>query len=203
LDAKLRVEMRVEISQLHHRLGSTMIYVTHDQVEAMTMGQRIVVMKDGIVQQVADPITLYDQPANRFVAGFIGTPPMNFFEGRLADTNGGLTFEGPGDMHIPVEADVRRFLEPYRTKGVVLGIRPEDIGSAAAEALAGAPRINACVEVVEPMGAESYVHLRAGSTGFISRVDAHRRFQVGQAAENPVFSPKAHYFDPHSGKAIC
>jgi len=198
LDAKLRVQMHVEISQLHGSLGSTMIYVTHDQIEAMTMGERIVVMKDGFVQQVADPITLYDQPVNRFVAGFIGTPPMNFLEGRLEGRNGDPRFIGPGDMQLPVPDEHKDPLAPYRGKSITLGLRPEDIGSSAAEQLETAPRVQAGVEVVEPMGSESYVYLRSGDTTFISRVDAHRNFTVGQDAQLAVFIKKAHFFDPDS-----
>jgi multiple sugar transport system ATP-binding protein len=202
LDAKMRVQMRVEISRLHRQLGTTMIYVTHDQVEAMTMGERIVVMKGGVIQQVADPIQLYDRPVNRFVAGFIGTPPMNFFEGRIESRNGKLWFEGPGGMTLEVPAKDRAALEPYRDKPVTLGLRPEDIGSAAAEHLSGAPRIRASVEVVEPMGAESYIYFRLADVMFISRVDAHQKFRVGEMAEPAVFMDKAHFFDPTTEQRI-
>ena len=201
LDAKLRVQMRVEISKLHRRLGATMLYVTHDQVEAMTMGERIVVMQDGFVQQVDDPITLYDRPANRFVAGFIGTPPMNFIEGRLR-ADGALLFEGGEGMEIPVPATHGEALAGFAGKTITLGLRPEDIGSAAAEQLAGAPRIRAQVEVVEPMGAESYVHLGLGGSSIISRVDAHRKLAVGETAEPAVYIDKAHFFDPATGACV-
>jgi multiple sugar transport system ATP-binding protein len=202
LDAKLRVQMRVEISQIHSRLKATMIYVTHDQIEAMTMGQRICVMKDGFIQQVDDPITLYDKPANKFVAGFIGTPPMNFFEGQIRAENHELAFAMPGGLRLAVPAAKRAAMEPYRDRPATLGIRPEDIGSAAAEHLAGAPRIRATVDVVEPMGSESYVYLRIADTQFISRVDAHRRFTVGQEAEPAVFIDKVHFFDAETEKRI-
>jgi len=197
LDAKLRVQMRVEISQLHGQLAATMIYVTHDQVEAMTMGERIVVMKDGFVQQIADPLTLYDSPANRFVAGFIGTPPMNLFEGSIR-SNGNLSFEGDCGIRLPIPARMAAALTSYRDKPVTLGVRPEDIGSAAAEQLENAPRVRASVDVIEPMGSESYIYLRAGETRFISKVDAHRRFKVGAEAEPAVFVEKAHFFDPET-----
>ena len=141
LDAKLRIQMRVEISQLHNRLESTMIYVTHDQVEAMTMGTRICVMKDGLIQQVDDPITLYDSPANLFVAGFIGTPPMNFFKGVVEAEGEQLTFAANSGFRMPVPTRQRELVGPYSGKQIVLGIRPEDIGSPAAEQLTGAPRI--------------------------------------------------------------
>jgi len=202
LDAKLRVQMRVEINQLHSQLDATMIYVTHDQVEAMTMGDRIVVMKDGFIQQVADPLTLYDRPANRFVAGFIGTPPTNFFEGALGEENGKLVFEDAGRIALPVPDKRKDALSGRTGQPITLGIRPEDIGSAAAEALDGAPRIRAKVNVVEPMGAESYVYLEAGGASFVSRVDAHRQFRVGEEAALAVFIDKAHFFDPETEKRI-
>jgi multiple sugar transport system ATP-binding protein len=196
LDAKMRGQMRVEISRLHSQLGATMIYVTHDQVEAMTMGERIVVMTGGKIQQVADPISLYDGPVNRFVAGFIGMPPMNFFDGHIRGAGVDLEFEGPGGMILPVPGKDRAVLAAYRDKPVTLGLRPEDIGSAASEQLPGAPRIRAVVEVVEPMGSESYIYFRLNDTPFISRVDAHRKVKVGAMAEPAVFVDKAHFFDP-------
>jgi multiple sugar transport system ATP-binding protein len=202
LDAKLRVQMRVEISQLHSRLGATMIYVTHDQIEAMTMGDRIVVMKDGLVQQVADPIELYDHPANRFVAGFIGTPPMNFFEGILRGKDGDLRFDSAGGFSLPVPPAKRQAVQAFRDRPVTLGLRPEDIGSNAAQQVAGAPGIPAVVEVVEPMGSESYVYLRSGESRFVSRVDAHRRFGIGQAVEPAVYMEKSHFFDPATERAL-
>ena len=202
LDAKLRVQMRVEISQLHNKLESTMIYVTHDQVEAMTMGDRIVVMKDGLIQQIADPITLYDRPANRFVAGFIGTPPMNFFEGRISGGNGSLKFEGEAGVALPVPDKHRNTLSSYSGKAVTLGARPEDIGSITAEQVEGAPRLKAVVDVVEPMGSEAYIYMRAGDTSFISRVDTHREFEVGQEAEPAVFLDKVHFFDAETEQCI-
>jgi len=198
LDAKMRTQMRVEISRLHQQIGATMIYVTHDQIEAMTMGERIVVMKDGVVQQVDSPVRMYDRPANRFVAGFIGTPQMNFFNARIRAEGGSLVVEGPGDSRLPVPETQRAALATYREKPVILGLRPEDIGSAAAEQLANAPRIRAKVEIIEPMGAESYVHFDMGGTPFISRVDAHVTFQIGQVAELAVFIGKAHFFDPQT-----
>ena len=202
LDAKMRVQMRVEISRLHQQLGTTMIYVTHDQVEAMTMGQRIVVMKDGLVQQVDSPIQMYDQPCNKFVAGFIGTPQMNFFDGMIRADGSGLAFEGPGGLRVPVPEGQKQALAAYRDQPTVLGLRPEDIGSSAAEQLAGAPHIRALVEVVEPMGSESYVHFKIGGVMFVSRVDAHRKFQIGQTAEPAVFINKAHFFDQVSERRI-
>jgi multiple sugar transport system ATP-binding protein len=202
LDAKMRVQMRVEISRLHSQLGTTMIYVTHDQVEAMTMGQRIVVMKGGLVQQVADPISLYDRPANRFVAGFIGMPPMNFIEGKIREAAGVAVFEGPSGIRLAVPAKDKAALASYRDKPVTLGMRPEDVGSTAAGQLANAPRIRAVVEVIEPMGSESYIYFRLADVQFISRVDAHQRFRVGDTAEVAVFIDKVHFFDPTTEQLI-
>ncbi len=201
LDAKLRVQMRTEIIRLHARLGATMLYVTHDQVEAMTMGQRIVVMKDGVVQQVDDPISLYDRPVNRFVAGFIGTPPMNFVEGHLMRQGERLMFDGGSGIHLPVPHSAKEKLAAYCDKPVTLGLRPEDIGSAAAES-ASEGRIRATVDVVEPMGSESYVYFRTPQTLLVSRVDAHRTFMPGQEATPAIYVDKAHFFDPATEKRI-
>jgi multiple sugar transport system ATP-binding protein len=202
LDAKLRVQMRVEISRLHNNLGATMIYVTHDQVEAMTMGDRIVVMKDGVVSQTADPLTLYDRPADRFVAGFIGTPPMNFFEGHIVQAAGGLAFSAGSAFSLPVPQAQARALAAYRDKPVTLGLRPEDIGSTAANAQPDPPRLRAKVDVVEPMGSESFVYLTADNTSFVSRTDAHQHFAAGQDVEMAVFLSKSHFFDTQTEKRI-
>ncbi len=197
LDAKLRAQMRVEIRQLHAKLGTTMVYVTHDQTEAMTMGDRIVVMDAGVIQQVADPITLYDEPVNLFVAGFIGTPAMNLFKGVVATENGGVAFRH-ASFTLPLPTSLAIGAAEYAGSNVVLGLRPEDIGSAAAEQNNTCPRIPATVDVVEPMGAESYVHARVGDTSFVARVDAHRTFKAGQQVAMRVFIEKAHLFDPAS-----
>ena len=202
LDAKLRVQLRVEISRLHRQLKTTMIYVTHDQVEAMTMGERIVVLKDGVTQQVADPLTLYERPANRFVAGFIGMPPMNFFAGQLRRENGALAFVGPGGLRLTLPPDRQPALARYVDRPLTLGLRPEDIGSNLAEQDPQAPRLEATVEVLEPMGAETYVYLRAGDQTFVSRADPHRRFAVGAPAAPALNLAKAHFFDPDTDQAI-
>jgi multiple sugar transport system ATP-binding protein len=202
LDAKLRVQMRLEISRLHTQLGTTMIYVTHDQVEAMTLGNRIVVMKDGIARQIAEPIILYDHPADRFVAGFIGTPPMNFFEGRILQVNGVLTFSSDEGFNLPVPMEQQAALSAYKDRKVVAGIRPEDIGSHAAEMGADYPRIRARVEVIEPMGSESYIHYRVGGVLFVSRVDAHKRLKIGEDQEPGVLLSKMHFFDPQTDVVI-
>lgn len=201
LDAKMRVQMRTEISKLHTRLETTMIYVTHDQVEAMTMGDRIVVMKDGLVQQVDEPLNLYDKPVNVFVAGFIGTPPMNFFRGQLIKKDGKLTFKEE-TVEIPMPEEWKSRLEAYDGKDIVFGIRPEDIGSEQAEKTPGMPSVNANVEVIEPMGAETFLYLNTGTQSFIARVDAHKKAHVNQGLVLKVYMPKAHVFDGVTEKLI-
>ncbi len=202
LDAKLRVQMRLEISQLHDKLGATMMYVTHDQVEAMTMGDRIVVMRDGIVQQVADPMTLYDDPANLFVAGFIGTPPMNFIKGHIRQIDGHMGVD-TGAWRLAVPEAARPKLEAFRDRAIVLGLRPEDIGSTRAAQDPTLPRVRARVEVVEPMGAEAYVHLSTGDNRFVCRVDPHLNFRSGDDVELPVFISKARFFDPQTEARVA
>ncbi len=201
LDAKMRVQMRVEISQLHQRLGVTMIYVTHDQVEAMTMGQRIVVMKDGRIQQVDAPLRLYDHPANRFVAGFIGTPPMNMLEGVLRGEGRTWRFEGAG-VNLPIPAEGCEGLAAYGDRAMVMGLRPEEIGAPMIEAVPDAPRFQAQVEVVEQMGSESYVYLRVGGAKLVCRMDAHRLLRVGDTITPAVGMSRARFFDPQSGLRV-
>src|SRR2546425_7096886 len=159
LDAKLRVQMRVELKRLHERLETTAIYVTHDQVEAMTLGDRVVVMKDGWIQQVGEPLELYGKPANRFVAGFIGSPAMNFVEVTVADANGALWADTPGfRVKVPLASAGR--LGPYRGQRVTLGIRPEDLRVATGSD--GADHsFDTVVEVVEPLGSEILLDLKA------------------------------------------
>jgi len=203
LDAKLRVAMRTEISRLHNRLQSTMIYVTHDQLEAMTMGDRIVVMKDGKIMQVDDPISLYDKPKNLFVAGFIGTPPMNFIRGRLASENGSALFD-EGDFKIEIDPTrVNGNLEKWMGKELVLGIRPEDIHDS--QEAAAAPlgsRVQARVEVIEPIGSESIWYLSRGKASFTAKVNAHVSAQVEMERELVFDVAKAHLFDPATEKVI-
>jgi multiple sugar transport system ATP-binding protein len=183
LDAKMRVQMRTEISRLHARLDATMIYVTHDQVEAMTMGDRICVMKDGKIMQVAEPLALYNDPDNIFVAGFIGSPPMNFFPGKFVTAGGNVLFvedpAGSGDaftlaLDPALHAAARRNAE----RSSILGIRPEDIEVADGSGPAG---IRAVIDVSEPMGAETYLYLNT-PTGrpFVAKVNADHRFEIGQ-----------------------
>ena len=194
LDAKMRVQMRTEIGKLHSRLEATMIYVTHDQVEAMTMGDRIVVMQDGLMQQIDTPIGLYNKPINRFVAGFIGSPGMNFFEGALSN-HGTLAFSD-GVMDIKIPGKYEQYLHDYIGKKVVFGIRPEDIFLAGlTEGVVEKAEIHAKVEVVEPMGNETYVHLTMGSSPLLARVHAVRMPRVGEDITLVIDISKSHFFD--------
>ncbi|HMO03375.1 MAG TPA: sn-glycerol-3-phosphate ABC transporter ATP-binding protein UgpC [Kiritimatiellia bacterium] len=203
LDAKMRVQMRMEISKLHTRLSSTMIYVTHDQVEAMTMGDRIVVMKDGVIQQVAAPLDLYNQPANQFVAGFIGSPPMNFMTGRIEALSGALHFVAEG-VSLRVDEAVSPRLADRIGSSIVLGIRPEDLSDHLLSG-GGAPgsRIEARVEVVEPMGAEVYLHLHAGPHALVARVGPAMVAEVNQILTLNAAMKRAHYFDAATGATIA
>ncbi|MFB3895725.1 MAG: ABC transporter ATP-binding protein [bacterium] len=202
LDAKMRVQMRTELTKLHQRLQSTMIYVTHDQVEAMTMGDRIVVMKDGIVHQVADPIGLYDKPVNKFVAGFIGSPPMNFLEGTVVQKNGAMYFnEGKFEVKLPEK--MYAALSNYVGKEVTFGVRPEDIADTSYASYAKPENtISAKVEVVEPMGSELYVYLTTGKTPFIARVEPHLKVDVDQTRSLALNMDKTHLFDKQTEKTI-
>jgi multiple sugar transport system ATP-binding protein len=202
LDAKMRVQMRAEISKLHNSLQSTMIYVTHDQIEAMTMGDRIVVMKDGWIQQVDAPLDLYNRPANQFVAGFIGSPPMNFFPGRILRRPNQVVFdEGTFQVAVPGAAADR--LAGHDGEGVVMGIRPENIDEREAHPEADPARVvKAGVEVVEMMGAEVYLYASTGKNGFTARVGATCRRHVGDPVEVVVDMDKAHFFDAADGQSL-
>jgi multiple sugar transport system ATP-binding protein len=201
LDAKMRVQMRAEISKLHTRLQATMIYVTHDQVEAMTMGDRIVVMKDGLVQQVADPLSLYDKPRNRFVAGFIGSPSMNFIEGTLVKRAGGLFFN-EDNFQVKLPEEMVQALGNHEGD-MILGIRPDDIYDKVYASNASPDNtLTATVEVVEPMGSETYIYLTTGKTPFIARFDAQDQVEVNTDIELVFDMSKAHLFDPQTGETI-
>ncbi|MFO1447650.1 MAG: sn-glycerol-3-phosphate ABC transporter ATP-binding protein UgpC [Opitutaceae bacterium] len=200
LDAKMRVSTRTDISKLHARLGATMIYVTHDQVEAMTMGDRICVMKDGHIQQVAPPLELYNNPGNLFVAGFIGSPPMNFFRGTIQSGASGLRFVETNSKGTPVMIELTESLSKRAAshvgKAVVFGIRPEDVQDSLAVSQPNpASTFEVKVEVSEPMGAETLLYLDTGATSFIARVRPTDRFYVDQRIKVTVNVDKAHLFD--------
>ena len=203
LDAKLRVQMRAEISKLHTRLQSTMIYVTHDQVEAMTMGDRIVVMLGGAIQQIASPLVLYNRPVNKFVAGFIGSPPMNMMDGTIAAENGSLWFRDMSNsVNLAVAAGHRPAVEAYAGKRIVFGIRPEHFSENASQTPKPGRSITANVEVVEPMGSEIYLHLAVGGHICTARVNTDREPPVNQAHVIDVNMDKAHYFDGETEMAL-
>jgi len=194
LDAKLRVQMRTEIIKLHNRLEATMIYVTHDQVEAMTMGDRIVVMKDGKVQQIDTPLNLYKFPVNKFVAGFIGSPAMNFMTCKVV-RNGGFWLE-EGKINIQVPAALQDRLMPYQDTEIIFGIRPEDIHIP--ESLYGVEAkatIHSEVDVVEPMGNEIYVYLNTGKHNFVARLETNKIPQIGSNMELVFDMNKIHFFN--------
>jgi multiple sugar transport system ATP-binding protein len=203
LDAQMRVQLRAEIARLHTRLKATMIYVTHDQVEAMTLGDRICVLNEGTVMQVADPITLYGQPANRFVAGFIGSPPMNLLSGQVQRCAGALCFVANGE-HGSLVIPLRGPLEPratgYLDKPIVFGVRPEHL-AATANSTSPSPPVFP-IEFVEHLGAEAIIHLKAGERGLTARVSAEHHYHPGESFPVHLNLEQAHLFDPDTGNSL-
>jgi len=202
LDAKLRVTARAEISKLHKRLGTTFIYVTHDQVEAMTMGDRIMVISDGILQQIDSPRNLYNRPDNLFVAGFIGSPSMNFFDTKLVGEDGKL-FVDTGDFRLHVPEDRKTIYQDYVGKDVTLGIRPENIhGVPYIPPNIDAAPIKANVEVVELLGHELHLFVNSGKNSFVSIVDTRLAPTVGNDVDLVVNVDTLHLFDKNTERAI-
>jgi len=199
LDAKLRIQMRTEISKLHSRLETTMIYVTHDQVEAMTMGDRIVVMRDGRIQQIDTPLNLYGHPQNKFVAGFIGSPAMNFIDGTLV-REPQLRFK-TNRWSVAVAEEIAGRLEPFIDQSVVMGIRPEDIH----EKTGGdsSDTIPCKVEVVEPMGNETFIYLNSGNETLVARMPARSLPAVFSDYVITFDMKKAHFFNQKTEQALC
>ncbi|MBM7571435.1 ABC transporter ATP-binding protein [Aquibacillus albus] len=200
LDAKLRVQMRAEIQKLHQRLQTTTIYVTHDQTEAMTMATRLVVLKDGLIQQVGAPKEVYDKPDNIFVGGFIGSPAMNFFNGTLSD---GKIEVGNTKIDVP-EGKMKVLREQgYVGKEVVLGVRPEDIHDEPVfiDANPGST-INAQIEVAELMGSESYLYSKLNDIDFIARVDSRNDISGGEKVDLAFDMHKCHFFDKDTEQRI-
>jgi multiple sugar transport system ATP-binding protein len=200
LDAKLRVQMRVELKKLHLRLGTTAIYVTHDQVEAMTLGDRVVVMKDGVVQQVGEPLELYNQPANRFVAGFIGSPAMNFAAVTVTETNGALIAENSG-MSIKLPAETAQRLRGHIGREVTLGVRPEDLTLAGSADL-DQPCFDAVVEVVEQLGSEILLDMKVGDAMMVASVEPNVRVKVRDRLRLAMRPSRLHVFDARTEAAI-
>ncbi len=215
LDAKLRAQMRTELSKLHQKLGTTFIYVTHDQTEAMTMGDRIVVMKDGFIQQVDTPQNLYSLPCNTFVAGFIGSPQMNFVDCKLIKKDGVFCVEfGSEDtktkrgvkyqIPLPEYKNEKNALEKYVDKEVLMGIRPEDVHDEPRylEKFADS-KINADVEVTEMMGAETYLYLVVEGVNMTARVEPTSTARPSDTIEIVLDSDRIHLFDKETERAIC
>jgi len=193
LDAKLRMAMRVEIARLHRKLGATMVYVTHDQIEAMTLGQRIVVLDRGEIQQIDTPMALYENPANRFVATFLGSPAMNVLRGRVARGDDGIAFDLGDGLRMPLPGD--EIPDAWIGRELDLGIRPEHLLRADAGRGGFAP----VVEVVEPVGNEVFVNLQHGAHALVVRLPPGELPQLGVPLPLRLASRRAHYFDPASG----
>ncbi len=195
LDAKLRVEMRTEIKRLHDRLGTSVVYVTHDQIEAMTLGTKVAVMKNGVIQQLADPQTIYEKPANTFVAGFIGSPTMNFLNGTLAQADGQFVLKhAAGTLALPeIEAEAQGFIG----KPVIAGIRPETF-----RAGSGATALTGTVDVVEPTGPDTMVILNVGGQMITARLGSRDRPALGETMTLAIDTAAVNLFDPESGNRI-
>jgi multiple sugar transport system ATP-binding protein len=202
IDAKMRVQMRTEIHKLRMRLQTTFVYVTHDQTEAMTMGDRIVVMKSGVVQQVAEPMTIYDKPANKFVASFIGTPPINLIQGNVFKKERKYYFE-EGKFRVKLVDEMNDRIAPYAGKEVILGVRSEDIyDKLFVSETSPDNTIRVTCEVVEPLGPEVFLYLNSGKNSFMARVGAHNRPEVNKDMEVVFDMSKVHFFDPKTETTI-
>jgi multiple sugar transport system ATP-binding protein len=203
LDAKMRVHMRSEISRLHTQLTTTMVYVTHDQVEAMTMGNRICVMRDGSIMQVADPLTLYRHPENIFVAGFIGSPPMNLLKGKVQKLDSGLAFVEDGQtgtLTIPLRGKLEPLAAKYVGKPIIFGIRPEHLSDQVSDP--DHIPITATVEIAEPMGSESIVYFKSATGNLIARVPGEHVYHPGEQLTVQLNMDKIHLFDSQTEAVI-
>ena len=202
LDAKLRVQTRTEITKLHQRLQTTFIYVTHDQVEAMTMATRIAVMNFGVLQQLDSPQNLYDRPNNLFVAGFIGSPAMNFFDGKLVKSDGSI-FVDCDAFSVQVPEDRTEVYAPHEGKNVIFGLRPEDVYDPKYESpdIIGRP-VDGSVEVTELMGNEIFVFLKSGDHDFVARIDPRTKFHMGDKVQVTFNMGNLHIFDKETEQAI-
>lgn len=198
LDAKLRIQMRTEISKLHARLKTTMIYVTHDQTEAMTMGDRIAVLNKGVLQQIDKPLYIYNNPANKFVAGFIGSPTMNFIEGKIEGESNNFAFVSKA-LYIPLNIKNYPRIRRYAGKDIIIGVRPENI------------RLNdplressgqGILDLIEPMGAETFSYLQTADGQLICREKDRFTYQTGHKVSISFRTDKLHFFDPETEKSI-
>lgn len=199
LDAKLRVQMRTEISKLHDALEATMIYVTHDQTEAMTMGDRIVIMKDGVIHQIDTPLNLYNNPVNQFVAGFIGSPSMNFITGRITNSGKLIFVSDDNKLNAEIPESKRGALKNYENQKITVGVRPEDIQER--RDAAGA-EIDVDLDVVEPMGNEIFLYFNINGAQIVSRIPAREKPKAGEKMKLHLDMSKAHFFDPKTEEAI-
>lgn len=201
LDAKLRVQMRAELSKLHDQLQSTMIYVTHDQVEAMTMGDRMVVMDQGLIQQVGSPKEVYDYPQNLFVASFVGSPPMNFAPCELITDEGKLLLQSQ-DLRLPLLPEHQKKMQGYDKKKVILGIRADDFHNEPVPGSEHFPMVEMTVEVVEPLGFETLLFLTTGHENFTARISPRTDPIAGDKMTMMVDMNKIHLFDPETEKSL-
>ncbi len=205
LDAPLRRQLRQEIRRLHQRLGVPMIYVTHDPAEAMALGQRIAILRNGRLQQVADPQTLYDRPANRFAASMCGSPGMNFLDGRVTASDGRCALVLSGEVVLPLPDECREVLAPYAGKPIVLGVRPEHLRLTSQYSVLSTQysfAIPATIEAVEPLGAEAHVHLTTGANSFIVRTEGDIRPKEGEKTVAAVLAENLRFFDGVTEAAI-
>lgn len=202
LDANLRVQMRTEISRLRKQLETTMIYVTHDQIEAMSMGDRIVVMKGGIVQQIDTPLNIYNNPTNKFVAGFIGSPTMNFFEGRIINDGGFMFVNGTGFLKLPILPKDQSRVGGFANKELTVGIRPEHIAAKSQNENGRSVPVN--IDVIEPVGHEIFLYFRVGNSPgqHVSRIAADVHPTVGSTMQLFFDSSKLHFFHTETGEAL-
>jgi multiple sugar transport system ATP-binding protein len=203
LDAQLRVATRAEITRLHQRLGTTFVYVTHDQVEAMTMAERIAVMRDGTLQQVGTPLEVYQQPHNVFVAGFIGSPAMNLLDATVAGQPGELSLQTP-DLRLPAPTPLHAALNARPGQTVTLGIRPENIHDASLQGTAeGCETFEATVEVAEQLGSEVLLHLSLAGGTLLARVDPRTQARAGHKVRLAIDVDRIYLFDKETGLAIA
>jgi len=204
LDAKLRVQMRAEISRLHRQLGTTMVYVTHDQVEAMTMGNRIVVMNGGHIQQIDEPMNIYHHPANKFVAEFIGSPSMNFIRGSVVAGEGISFISSDGDFALGLSNENADMLREWIGKDIIMGIRPEDMYVAESHAVPGVvSHATMTLDVVEPMGNEMFLYVRTGEHRLVARVAPQSLPQPDASIDLAFDLTRLHFFDPDTENNIA
>ncbi|MBX9961735.1 MAG: ABC transporter ATP-binding protein [Burkholderiales bacterium] len=203
LDAQLRDEMRSEIKRLHQELGKTMIYVTHDQIEAMTMADRIVLLRDGKIEQQGSPLDLYERPATKYVAGFLGSPSMNFVDAEIASVAGRLAVRVGDSAVLPLPQSRNDRLAPYTGKRIVLGLRPEHISRAReGDAREGLARCGAVIDLVQPTGARTYATFKLGGVEAVAELQAHEASQPGQAIELAIDMNRAVIIEPDTEKVV-